>query len=301
MGQGQRPLASGLDLAGDQDHELVAAEARHGLALAHLQREALGDALQETIPDRVPEAVVDCLEAVEVQEQQRDAAAVRPGVAHRLREALVQHVAVGQPGERVEAGLAVQRLALQGVGERERQALRQVLSELGYVDGWSVTDRGESLRTLYNEFDLLLAETIRGGDLGDLDAPTLAAVLSVFTYEARGGDVSPAPDLQGAIPTIDRILERWAVISEVEERHGVEPRRQPDYGLVDVIHGWTSGHQLEDLFEDEDLRAGDFVRSARQLLDLMRRIRDAYPALTAPLSEAVRAVDRGIVSTELVL
>ncbi len=181
------------------------------------------------------------------------------------------------------------------------RALRRVLADLGYVEGWSVTDLGEQLRTIYNEFDLVLAETIRSGDLDGLDPPTMAAVLSVFTYEARGGDESSVPQLSGASEPIGRILERWETISELEARHGVEPRRQPDYGLVDVIHGWASGHPLADLFEDEDLRAGDFVRSARQLLDLMRRIRDSYALVAEPIGLAIREIDRGIVSTEVMM
>ncbi len=62
-----------------------------------------------------------------------------------------------------------------------------------------------------------------------------------------------------------------------------------------MIHGLDSGHDLADLFEDDDLRAGDFVRSARQLLDLIRQIRDGYPDYRTVANDALRSIDRGIV------
>jgi ATP-dependent RNA helicase HelY len=53
---------------------------------------------------------------------------------------------------------------------------------------------------------------------------------------------------------------------------------------------------LRDLFGDDDFAAGDFVRNCRQLLDLLRQLRDAFPSISEAASDAVRAVDRGIVA-----
>ncbi|MEN8041967.1 MAG: hypothetical protein ABFR95_10745, partial [Actinomycetota bacterium] len=63
----------------------------------------------------------------------------------------------------------------------------------------------------------------------------------------------------------------------------------------DSIHSWATGFDLADIFESDDLRAGDFVRSARQLLDLLRQIRDAFPEHRTIASESIRLIDRGIV------
>jgi superfamily II RNA helicase len=51
-----------------------------------------------------------------------------------------------------------------------------------------------------------------------------------------------------------------------------------------------------ELFGEDDFAAGDFVRNCRQLLDLMRQIRDAYPSLSTAASAAISATDRGIVA-----
>ena len=42
--------------------------------------------------------------------------------------------------------------------------------------------------------------------------------------------------------------------------------------------------------------AGDFVRNCRQLLDLLRQLRDAYPALANVTRDAIKAIDRGVVA-----
>ena len=68
------------------------------------------------------ERVVDVLEAVEVDEQHADAAAVAPRLRDRLRQALLQQQAVGQAGERVARGHVLQ--ALLGLDAR-----RHVLNE----------------------------------------------------------------------------------------------------------------------------------------------------------------------------
>ena len=66
---GDRHGVVGLVQAGQQDDELVAAQAGHGVDVAQLLAQTLGDALQQLVADRVAEAVVDVLEAVQVEEQ----------------------------------------------------------------------------------------------------------------------------------------------------------------------------------------------------------------------------------------
>ena len=77
------------------DGELVAAEPRHEVALAHAGEQALAHLLQQRVADRVAQRVVDGLEVVEVQAQHRKAlAAHQPQQA--LLELLAEQHAVGQ-------------------------------------------------------------------------------------------------------------------------------------------------------------------------------------------------------------
>jgi ATP-dependent RNA helicase HelY len=177
--------------------------------------------------------------------------------------------------------------------------LHRVLDELGYTRGWRVEPPGASLRRLYNELDLLLSESLRAGVFTDLTPAEFAAVLSVFTYETRGGELPPMPKVHFSHERIDRIDAISERITVLEERWGLDPGRVPDVGLVDTIHGWALGLDLDELFDEEDVRAGDFVRSARQVLDLLRQVRDGFPLVRAVASEAIVLIDRGIVEVGL--
>ena len=66
-----------------QDRELVAAEAGDGVAVADAVLQAPGELDQQQIADVVAERVVDLLEAVEIEQQQRQ----RVGGARRRRAA----------------------------------------------------------------------------------------------------------------------------------------------------------------------------------------------------------------------
>ena len=94
----------------EQDAELVAAEAGHGVAGADAAAEAGGHRRQEPVAGGVAEAVVDGLEVVEVDEQHgaevAGAAAAVEGVLHPVAE----QAAVGQPGERVVERLVAELL-----------------------------------------------------------------------------------------------------------------------------------------------------------------------------------------------
>ena len=73
LGDGDRVLLVADVLA--EDRELVAAEAGHGLVPAQRVAQAVGDGDDQLVAGRVAEAVVDDLEAVQVEEEDGDVAA----------------------------------------------------------------------------------------------------------------------------------------------------------------------------------------------------------------------------------
>lgn len=175
-------------------------------------------------------------------------------------------------------------------------AILRVLGEWGYTRGWSLTDRGERLRFVYNELDLLLTEAILRGFMDDLNPAQLAAVVSLFTFEARPRDhIGGWPDAESG-ERGERIMALWEQLADTEIKESVPGSRRPDPGFAEVVHAWTAGADLDDLFGDDEFAAGDFVRNCRQLLDLLRQIRDAFPELAEIGRLAVKAVDRGIVA-----
>ncbi len=72
--------------------------------------------------------------------------------------------------------------------------------------------------------------------------------------------------------------------------------RPPEAGFAAIAYRWASGAGLQDLFGEEGAGVGDFVRNCRQLIDLLRQLADAAPRLAPVLSQAIAAVDRGVVA-----
>src|SRR6185503_3837079 len=81
-----------LDLADDVDEhrELVAAETRDGVLFTDGAADAGGHDLQQAVTDGVTERVVDLLEPVDVEEQDRQLVAMAVCVAERNAEAVVE-------------------------------------------------------------------------------------------------------------------------------------------------------------------------------------------------------------------
>ncbi|HZX26955.1 MAG TPA: hypothetical protein VFF16_07810 [Telluria sp.] len=87
-----------------QDHELVAAQARHGVALAHGMGQPPRGLDQELVAHIVAAGIVDALEVVQVDEQQ-GAVRTRPGIdAEHVMQLFLQEPAVGQVGQGIVQG-----------------------------------------------------------------------------------------------------------------------------------------------------------------------------------------------------
>ena len=63
----------------EQHRELVATQPGHHVARPHAVHEPVRHHAEQPVTDRMPEGVVDLLEAVQVEQQQADVAAVRGG------------------------------------------------------------------------------------------------------------------------------------------------------------------------------------------------------------------------------
>ena len=98
--------------AGQQDAELVAAEAGQGVGLAQDALDAGGDLLQQEIAVVVAQGVVDGLEAVQVDHEQGQQAVLALGAVDGLAQAVLQQHPVGEMGEGVVQGLVFQFLVV---------------------------------------------------------------------------------------------------------------------------------------------------------------------------------------------
>ncbi len=198
--------------------------------------------------------------------------------------------------ERLEAEVAGIKARVKGRSDTLARTFDRVLGVLeswGYLDGWSLTTAGERLGRIYHECDLLIATCVEEGVFDGLDPPALAALASVFSFEARGRSEPAAP----WFPSTE-LRRRWAAIEAVlgrlvaaEGRAGLPVTRALDPGFVGLAHAWASGDDLDEILDDEDLSGGDFVRTMKQLIDLLRQLGEVAPS-AATAASARAAADR---------
>ncbi|MEM7273731.1 MAG: DEAD/DEAH box helicase [Actinomycetota bacterium] len=165
-----------------------------------------------------------------------------------------------------------------------------LLRHRGHLDDWSLTDSGERLARLYHESDLLLVEALDRGLFDELFAAEVVAMASAFVFEERR---SSGPRLDPWYPS-DELRRRFRQAQALhldltadEVDHRLPTTRVPHAGFMAVAHGWASGVGLDDVLADEEFTPGDFVRTAKQLIDLLRQVAKLAP--TEATGRAARA------------
>ncbi|MEV6491223.1 DEAD/DEAH box helicase [Actinoplanes sp. NPDC051633] len=182
-----------------------------------------------------------------------------------------------------------------------------VLTDRGYLtDDGDVTEPGRMLGRIWTEADLLVAECLRHGVWDGLAPEELAGAVSMVLYESRReGDERVSVPKGATSAAVDACGKLWAEIESAEAERGLSLTREPDPGFVWPIYRWARGEPLGKVLAsggtsyDTDMPAGDFVRWARQVLDLLAQIKDASAA-SAGVREAARkamsAINRGVLA-----
>jgi ATP-dependent RNA helicase HelY len=249
----------------------------------------------------------------------RASAADDPELA-RLRERMRRHPCHACPDREEHARWAERRWRL----ERETEALQAkvanrtgslartfdrvctMLTEREYLSGsGEVTPNGRMLARIWTEADLLVAECLRHGVWERLDAPELAGAVSVVLYEARRESEDRASVPRGALAeAVDATLKLWVDLESAESALGLQLTREPDLGFVWPMYRWARGEALSKVLGsvyglEGDMPAGDFVRWARQVVDLLGQLAQAEGAserVRKTAREAIAAVNRGVLA-----
>jgi len=198
---------------------------------------------------------------------------------------------------RVEARIAERRGRLND----RFKAVIGILTELGYVENWTLTEFGEMLLGTFHELDLAIVESSRAGHLDGHDPATLAGIVATFVFEPRRNvDNAPPwfPDArsEAAVRGVERCV---AEVQRLESAYGLPASRDVDPGLFAATHGWAAGGGLGDILDTEELSGGDFVRSMKQVIDVLSQLAVICPDAEARRTarRAIEMVQRGIVDT----
>lgn len=236
-----------------------------------------------------------------------------------LRRALKRHPCQTCPDREKHARWAERYWRLRRQTDKLRQQIDQrtgtvarifdrvvdVLAALEYVQvdaegTTTLTPAGATMKRIYGERDLLVAESLRTRIWTDLDASGLAALACCLVYEPRRDESGPGEHglPRGAFRTaLTATQELWARLDDLEQDHRLPGSSPVATGLAQAMHSWARGASLDRVLHEADLAAGDFVRWTKQTIDLLDQlsmVADAPVATTA--RAALDAVRRGIVA-----
>jgi superfamily II RNA helicase len=180
----------------------------------------------------------------------------------------------------------------------------EVLEQFGAVHDRSLTPKGRLIADLRHDNELLIAEALTQGVLGDVTLAEAAAVCAALLEEARSGEPTLARMFLRKRPKLKRKLEQLELIADRVR----EAQRARHLGMPVSVHGgfmpsvyrWASGEDdwtsiVQEAFGGHE---GDLIRAMRRLIDILRQLAESreVPAATARLlQEASRVIDRGVV------
>ena len=173
--------------------------------------------------------------------------------------------------------------------------IKIILDKFGYINNDEIAKSGKMLAKIYGETDLLIAESIQSGVFANLSPSELVSVISSCIYESRNDEAAKVPrgEIQLALAAITKI---YGKIHDAESDLNLEPMRAPDFGFCWPSQKWASGHSLTSILKESDLTVGDFVRSMKQIIDLLRQLRSAAPELQGVIDDSLKKIDRGVIA-----
>ena len=201
--------------------------------------------------------------------------------------------------------LAGQIRSRTGAVARIFDRVTEVLVSLGYLattesGEFELSESGRMLRRIYGERDLLVAESLRRGFWDTLDPPSLAAMATTLVYEPRReeGELGDRYLPRGAFrEALERTGTLWAELDDLEHDHKLPGSQPLSTGLALAMWRWANGTPLDAVLREADMAAGDFVRWAKQTIDLLDQL---SVVADGPVGRSARAaldsIRRGIVA-----
>tara|TARA_R110002072_G_scaffold131578_11_gene271169 strand:+ start:3679 stop:6096 length:2418 start_codon:yes stop_codon:yes gene_type:complete len=178
---------------------------------------------------------------------------------------------------------------------REVQRRLDMLEQLDYLDGETVTTRGKIARLLTG-YELQVCELLFSGLLENVAPRALAMIFTALIHEERSRGQGPYVPAKMFGDLRRQVSDRIGVLNQAEGHHGIEPlSKRPDWGLTPAVLAWYGGADMEEMEAVTEVPAGDICRVLRMTIQLMRNTRRAIDPswdLAERLQEAVEALNR---------
>ena len=131
------------------------------------------------------------------------------------------------------------------------------------------------LARTFHECDLLVAEIVRAGSarrsrlrpISPRSCRSWCTNTAARSRRLRRGSRQPTSvTAGGGSPRSARSC------GPRNDRVGLAEHRAPDRRSLRVAHAWVAGEGFAEVVSDEELTGGDFVRTIKQLIDLLRQL-----------------------------
>ncbi len=168
-------------------------------------------------------------------------------------------------------------------------------------DRLQITESGQRLRRIYGERDLLTSLVMETGVMNEMSAEELAGFVSALVFQARREDNSEEPRMPSAKVQMawETSVNLWSRLTDAEVMARLPETAAPDSGLIWPMFKWAKGSDLRECLRGTDLAAGDFVRWAKQVIDVLdqlAKIPDLNSGLARSCNRAVDRIRRGVVA-----
>jgi len=186
--------------------------------------------------------------------------------------------------------------------QREQMSYRlKVLEQIGYIENEQVLPRGKFASQIYG-YEIQATQLMFAGYFDSLDEQSINVLVMAIVHESKKGDkYSKLKDksLRKILRQADKELD---IVRGYEKIHNVDEFTPPlEPGLSNAIIAWSNGCEFNELSKYASLADGDFVRSFRSTIDLLRQIRRASGAnkgLRGKLSRCIEMLHRDVVDAE---
>ncbi len=207
-----------------------------------------------------------------------------------------------EKGDRQIRHLQQQRAHFENYQKEQISSRLSVLENLGYIEGETLLPRGQLASQIYG-YEMQVTQLFFKGFFERLNEDEINVLMLAIVSEPRknSGFYKKLND-KGMNRMLREAEAEFEPVRKFEARYGVaEETPTLETQLSATMLAWSRGCQFEELREFADLADGDFVRSFRLVVDLLRQMRRAmreHTTLLDKLERCIRKINRDVVDAE---
>ena len=208
----------------------------------------------------------------------------------------------GQQFDQKSSTLRSERENVSSYQKNQIQLRLGILRKLGYIDEYRLLARGQVAAQI-NGYEIQVTELLFSGLFEELSEDEINVLITAIVCERRKDRLSYVKikdkKILQLLGSADQVLSR---VRTIEFEFGVlDPLPRLETVLSASIWSWSRGCKFETLKELADLSDGDFVRTFRMVIDLLRQMKRTFKEhlpLNQKLENCIEKINRDVVDAE---